>query len=194
MKTMWICGLVVGACVGVSAWAVKEGDSRQAVIAELGIPIGEIQRGDEGILYYERGTVHLRTGVVVNADLISAEQAREQREAAERTRVLASPAPQPVQPVVYVQPAPQPQVVYVQQPAPPQVVYIVQQEQPPVVYDSQPAPVVYSPEPGYIFPYYYGIYPRGYYAGAGRSYLPTRNGGSVYYGGVRTGGRGSYLR
>ena len=27
MKTVWICGLVAGACWSVSAWAVKPGDS-----------------------------------------------------------------------------------------------------------------------------------------------------------------------
>ena len=60
MKTVWICGLVAGACCSVSAWAVKPGDSRPAVVEELGTPMGDIRRGDDEILYFERGTVQQR--------------------------------------------------------------------------------------------------------------------------------------
>jgi len=220
MKTVWICGLVVGACLGVSGWAVKPGDSRQAVIEELGVPTGFIGRGDAETLYYERGIVQLKTGTVVNTELISAEQLREKREA-ERARVLTSQAqaPQQVQQVVYAQQQPQPQIVYVQQPpqqqvvyvvqpAPQQVVYLAQQQQPQVVYYSQPTPIMYSPQTVYSYPYYSGCYPCGYGAGGPVSYYrPTFYGGRVGYGGGggyssrgggygggRASGRGSYRR
>lgn len=209
MKTVWICVLVAGACLSVSAWDVKPGDDRRSVIAGLGAPMGDIQRGDEEILFYERGTVRLKTGLVMNADLISAEQEREQREAAERTRVLASQAqtPQPTQPAVYVQQPPQPQVVYVQQPAPTQVVYTVPQEQPQVVYDYQPASIVYSSPLGYVSPYCYGCCPRGYCAGGIMGgYISTHyvssgfhvgngfHGSGAYHGSGRVSGRGFYHR
>jgi len=189
MKALWVCGLVVGGCLGVSSWAVKPGDSRQAVVDELGKPLGFIGRGDEEYLYYERGTVQLKDGKVLTAELISPEQAREQREAAERARVAASPAPdpQPVQQVVYAQPQAQPQVVVVPQPAPQQVIYVAPQPDPQMVYYSQPSPVVCAPQPFYTTSYPYGYSPFGYGYGVAFSYFPlSHHGGFAHFG---TGGR-----
>lgn len=194
MKALWVCGLVVGGCLGISAWAVKPGDSRQAVVDELGKPMGFIGRGDEEILYYERGTVQLKDGKVLTAELISAEQLREQREAAERARVASSqaPDPQPGQQVVYAQPPAQPQVVVVPQPAPQQVIYVAPQPDPQVVYYSQPSPVVCAPQTFYTSAYPFGCSSFGYgcgYGGAFNSFQPSFQGGFAHFGaGGRFGG------
>jgi hypothetical protein len=50
---------------------LERGDSRTAVIAELGEPDGLIASGDYEMLSYERGKVELRAGRVVEIDLIS---------------------------------------------------------------------------------------------------------------------------
>jgi hypothetical protein len=169
MKALTLMGLVVGATVGLSAWAVKPGDSRQAVTEELGPPQGRIQSGDQEILYYERGTVQFKDGKVVNSELISTDQVREQHEAAKQARgVAVQPQdPPPVQQVIYAQQPAQPQVVYVVQPAQPQIVY-VSEPQPQVVYYSQPAPVFYATQPYYSVPSCYGNYP--FYYGAFSSF------------------------
>jgi uncharacterized membrane protein YgcG len=224
MKAVWICGLVAGAGLGVSAWALKPGDSRQDVINELGAPRGYIRIGDAETMYYDRGSVQMKTGKVVNAELNSAEQMRDQPAVAEQAHASTSQAhaPQQVQPVVYAQPSappqivyvqqpPMPQVVYVTQPAPQQVVYLPQDQQPQVVYYSQPTPTMYLPQAVYTSPYNYGCYLPGYYAGGsvryghpsfyggrggygGGSYGVRAGHGGGSYGGGRASGRSSYRR
>lgn len=71
--TAWLTG------VGSLSAGVHIGDSHESVIAELGRPDGYIETETTDWLYYERGTVKLEDGRVVEADLITAEQARERR-------------------------------------------------------------------------------------------------------------------
>ena len=203
MKTLWVCGLVVGGCLGISAWAVKPGDSRQAVIDELGKPMGFVGRGDEEILYYDRGAVQLKDGKVLTAELISPAQVQEQRAAAERARIASSPAPdpQPVQQVVYAQPPAQPQVVVVPQAAPQQVIYEAPQPDPQVVYYSPPSPVVCAPQTFYTTSYPFGCSPFGYgygYGGAFNYFAPSHHDGFAHsgtsgrFGGVIQSGGGGF--
>lgn len=184
MKALWLMGVMAGATVGLSAWAVKPGDSRQAVTEELGAPQGCIQSGDQEILYYERGSIQLKAGKVVATELLSTDQLREKHEAAERARAASVQAQDPpAQQAVYAQPPAQPQVVYVAQPAQPQVVYVpAPEQQPQVVYDSQPMPVIYSTQPCYSVPSCYGNYP--FYSGAFSSF------GSGFRHGFGAGGAG----
>jgi len=53
--------------------AVEPGDTREAVIAELGPPSGTAEVGSSSILFYPRGEVKLRDGRVVSASLITDE-------------------------------------------------------------------------------------------------------------------------
>lgn len=63
--------------------AVDSGDTREAVIAELGQPTGTASVGSSAILFYDRGEVKLRDGRVTTVNLVSAETlaAREAAEA-----------------------------------------------------------------------------------------------------------------
>lgn len=75
---------LVACCVAISvtphAGAVTEGDSTNAVIDELGAPIGVGTRGATLIYYYARGIVEFETGSVRRADLLSDTEARSRRE------------------------------------------------------------------------------------------------------------------
>jgi hypothetical protein len=79
--------LVGPACPGAAA-GIEPGQSRDEVTAVLGAPSGSIVMGGREVLYYERGSVELREGRVVSADLVTAEEARRRREA-ERAAHLA---------------------------------------------------------------------------------------------------------
>ncbi len=76
----------------VAAPSVEPGDDRAAVIAELGPPVGAIHLADEELLYFDRGSVRLRGGVVTEARLVTAEEARRRRaaEAAAAARAAAA--------------------------------------------------------------------------------------------------------
>lgn len=80
--------------VGVSASAVEKGDTREAVIAELGQPQGMIKADDYELLTYGRGKVEIRDGVVVSSNLMTAEELTARRRsaaiAAEQARIAAS--------------------------------------------------------------------------------------------------------
>jgi hypothetical protein len=54
--------------------AVESGDTREAVIAELGAPTGSAAIGSNTILFFARGEVTLRDNRVVTANVISAEE------------------------------------------------------------------------------------------------------------------------
>ena len=90
MKT-WLklgAGIGLGMIAGlVRAGEVQRGDRAAEVKALLGPPQGEITTGDRMMYYYERGRVELVKGRVVEAQLISQEEAdhrRLQREQAAR--------------------------------------------------------------------------------------------------------------
>lgn len=69
------------------AWAdVGPGVSREVVVRELGQPEQMIRINDRQIWYYERGRVDLEGSVVVNAELVSEEEAVVRRERLERER------------------------------------------------------------------------------------------------------------
>lgn len=82
---VWMMGVVA------SPGGVKVGDSYEAVLARLGQPEGYIKTDTMSWLYYDRGTVKLEEGRVVEAELVSAERAAErrlrEREAWERQRI-----------------------------------------------------------------------------------------------------------
>lgn len=82
-----LIALVGPAYPGASA-GIEPGQSRDEVTAVLGAPSGSIIMGGREVLYYERGSVELREGRVVSADLVTAEEARRRREA-ERAAHLA---------------------------------------------------------------------------------------------------------
>ncbi len=69
---------------GASGGPVGEGTTRAQAVAELGAPTGTIVMGAREVLYYDRGTVELRDGKVVRANLMSPEEARRRREAEAR--------------------------------------------------------------------------------------------------------------
>lgn len=64
--------------------AILAGTTRDQAIAELGAPTGTIVMGTREVLYYDRGTVELRDGKVVRANLVTPEEARQRREAEAR--------------------------------------------------------------------------------------------------------------
>lgn len=80
-------GLLAALLCGGAAVAVQPGDTRLSVIAELGAPTGFIRAGKEETLYYDRGSVQLQGGKVVDFELISPAQLRERQAAAEKARV-----------------------------------------------------------------------------------------------------------
>ena len=86
MKTKLQCGLLAALLWGGAVEALQPGDTRMSVITELGAPKGFIRAGKEETLYYERGTVQLQDGKVVDFEIISPEQLRTQQAAAEKAR------------------------------------------------------------------------------------------------------------
>jgi hypothetical protein len=61
-------------CLPLRLAAVENGDTREAVVAELGAPTGSAAVGANTILFFARGEVHLRDGRVVKANVVSAEE------------------------------------------------------------------------------------------------------------------------
>jgi len=84
--------ILFGWLAAQAAWAVKLGDGREAVIAEMGQPTGVIRMPDREMLYYERGTVHLRKDKVIKAELLTADEVRKRREAEAQERVALARA------------------------------------------------------------------------------------------------------
>ena len=80
------CLLAALLCGGAAA-ALQPGDTRLSVITELGAPTGFIRAGKDETLYYDRGSVQLQGGKVVDFELISPAQLRERQAAAEKARV-----------------------------------------------------------------------------------------------------------
>ncbi len=70
-------GVLLGAHVSA---AVQMGDTRDAVLGELGSPLGIVRLDEAEILYFERGSVELRDGKVVRADVMSPQELKERRE------------------------------------------------------------------------------------------------------------------
>jgi hypothetical protein len=62
------------------AAAVSDGDTTNAVIDELGAPMGRGYNGATLIYYYARGIVEFQTGAVIRADLLTDAEARSRRE------------------------------------------------------------------------------------------------------------------
>ena len=81
MKILCWYAVAALAMTAAGGWAVAPGDSREAVFAELGQPTGLIQTTDGELLYFARGSVELRAGKVVKADLVSEEALRQRRQA-----------------------------------------------------------------------------------------------------------------
>jgi len=82
MKTVFLsaaAGALAAAAGAATAAAAQPGDPREAVLAELGAPAGQIRLESVELLYYDRGTVRLTNGVVAEAKLVSPEQAAELR-------------------------------------------------------------------------------------------------------------------
>lgn len=76
------------------AGAVQLGDSREAVLEEMGQPTGEIGAGNVMVLFFERGEIHLRDSQVSAIELVSAEEfaARQSALAEEMARLDAARA------------------------------------------------------------------------------------------------------
>jgi len=66
MKKFLFLGLLL---IRLPAGAIEKGESRAAVLAELGEPSGSMQRDGKEILLFKTGTVTLQNGVVIKADL-----------------------------------------------------------------------------------------------------------------------------
>ncbi len=91
MKAKWI--VLMSAWVGATvAMAVQVGDSYEQVIDELGTPSGLVDAGTFTWLQFDRGTVKLSDGRVVQASLISQQELemRRLRERDERARRIAA--------------------------------------------------------------------------------------------------------
>ncbi|MCX7008843.1 MAG: hypothetical protein NTY53_16625 [Kiritimatiellaeota bacterium] len=86
MKVNLKLGLLAVLTLGRTVDAIKLGDARMDVVAELGAPTGFIRAGKDETLYYERGTIQLQNGKVVNFEIMTPEQLRERQAAAERIR------------------------------------------------------------------------------------------------------------
>jgi hypothetical protein len=86
MKTFFKLVLLAALACGDAAQAVKLGDSRMDVVAELGAPTGFIRCGKEETLYYERGSLQLQDGKVVNFELLSPDQLRAKKVAEAKAR------------------------------------------------------------------------------------------------------------
>ncbi len=72
--------------VAADASPISEGDSKEQVLEELGQPNGAIGSDRFRILYFERGEVYLRDGLVERTELVSPEKAKERRIAREERR------------------------------------------------------------------------------------------------------------
>jgi len=74
----------VAACIVFSgvlrAAAVSDGDTTNAVIDELGAPMGRGHNGATLIYYYARGIVEFQTGSVIRSDLLTDAEARSRRD------------------------------------------------------------------------------------------------------------------
>lgn len=81
--------LLVFAPLVLPAGEVRPGDTLDEVRATLGTPRGQLLAGGRYLLYYERGEIELRAGVVTRVALLSVDDhaAREARRAAEAVRV-----------------------------------------------------------------------------------------------------------
>lgn len=86
MKPNLKLGLLALLALAGVAGAIKPGDTRTAVVEELGAPTSTIRLGKEETLYYERGRVQLLDGKVASFEIISPEQLRERQAAAEKAR------------------------------------------------------------------------------------------------------------
>lgn len=64
MRTLFFCLLSLAA--GLSLFAVNNGDSLEAVVAEKGEPNSKLERGNVTMLTYEDGTIRLVDGKVVS--------------------------------------------------------------------------------------------------------------------------------
>lgn len=91
VSRIMLAGLVAAATLAARA-EVKIGDSRQQVIAELGMPQGEISTSGYSLLTFERGRVELRSNLVSKIELVSEEQMTRTRELREQQRVAAEKA------------------------------------------------------------------------------------------------------
>ena len=84
-RTLSFLTLAIAATTA-SAYAVQVGDSRDAVIRELGKPDGEIVARDSVILVYPRGEIRLRDDKVSGVKLLTEQQLAARREAEARER------------------------------------------------------------------------------------------------------------
>lgn len=93
----WVLCAVVAFPLAVAA--VEIGDAYEDVIRQLGDPPGFIKTDTFALLYYERGTIRLEEDRVVNVELLSEEEAAEQRqiEREERARRQAAQQERQVQ-------------------------------------------------------------------------------------------------
>ncbi|MFA7257147.1 MAG: hypothetical protein WC047_06205 [Kiritimatiellales bacterium] len=87
MKRFLFAGLLLA---GLSAGAIEKGESRAAVIAELGEPSGSMKAGDKEILVYKTGTITLRNGALIEADLSQKYAQEADRLAAEAVKIRAA--------------------------------------------------------------------------------------------------------
>ncbi len=90
IESLGVAIAVLGA--GLLYAGVEVGDSYEVVLARLGQPDGYIKTETISWLYYERGTVKLEEGRVVEAELVSAQRAEarriREREEWERRRIV----------------------------------------------------------------------------------------------------------
>jgi hypothetical protein len=77
---LMLSGAVLALAPADRAVAVSEGDSLAQVLEELGQPGSYIQWNGNETLYYDRGKVQLAEGAVVEAQLVSAAEAKRQLE------------------------------------------------------------------------------------------------------------------
>jgi hypothetical protein len=88
MKTALIA-LLVTLALNLSAAEVQTGDTFKEVSSKMGPPCGQLRLGDRHLLYYERGEIELRSGIVSRVALLSADDyaALEAKRVANATRV-----------------------------------------------------------------------------------------------------------
>jgi len=88
----WILSALLLCGLATCAWSeVGVGDPREDVVSELGDPKGYLKAADYEILYYERGRVVIRAGVVSAVQMLTEEQhlAQQRQEDQERELQLA---------------------------------------------------------------------------------------------------------
>lgn len=79
-RTILVCIAGILFCGMSSAFAeLSVGDARETVVAELGEPSGYLKAEGYEILYYERGRVMLREGVVSSVHIVSPEELTRQK-------------------------------------------------------------------------------------------------------------------